>query len=276
MTHLRLGRAAATATARPPLLHPLADEVAALLQVAVGEPLDVGGSTPIDAFTASRSSSPARFGSTPISARCARRGCVAKYTCTCGDLGEEVEVGGERGDGAVEEHHVLHEEHELLRHPGAVAEQLLRRSRWISPISSSADSCVGSIDRAVEAEVADHRLEVGVGRAARRGRAAPPAGRGRRSVVPPMQQAQEGEPLGLVEAAGDAEVEQRGAAVGQHEQVAAVQVAVEDAVDHGALEEADHARRGPRACGVDAGGLHAVDVVEGEARRAAPSPARGG
>jgi hypothetical protein len=42
-----------------------------------------------------------------------------------GDLGEEVEVGGQGGDGAVEEHHVLHEEHQLLGHPGAVAEQRL-------------------------------------------------------------------------------------------------------------------------------------------------------
>ena len=42
-----------------------------------------------------------------------------------------------------------------------------------------------------------------------------------------------------------------------------------------ALQEADH----PGAhdgLGVDAGVLHAGDVVEGEARRAAPSPAPGG
>jgi hypothetical protein len=64
------------------------------------------------------------------------------------------------------------------------------------------------------------------------------------------------------QAAGDAEVEQRGAAVGQHEQVPAVQVAVEDAVDHGALHEADHAGADDRL-GVDAGVLHAGDVVEG-------------
>ena len=78
------------------------------------------------------------------------------------------------------------------------------------------------------------------------------------------QQAEEGEAAGLVEAADDAEVEQRGAAVGEHEEVPAVQVAVEDAVDHGALHEPDH----PGAhdgLGVDAGVLHAGHVVELEA-----------
>ena len=51
-------------------------------------------------------------------------------------------------------------------------------------------------------------------------------------MVAPIMQAQEGQAPGLGQAAGDAEVEQRGAAVGQHEEVAAVQVAVEDAVEH--------------------------------------------
>ena len=56
----------------------------------------------------------------------------------------------------------------------------------------------------------------------------------------------------VVEAADDAEVEQRGAPVGQHEEVAAVEVAVEDAVDHRALHEADHAGADD-LLGVDAG-----------------------
>ena len=73
----------------------------------------------------------------------------------------------------------------------------------------------------------------------------------------------------------DAEVEQRRAPVGQHEQVAAVQVAVEDAVDHRALHEGDHPGA-DHGLGVDPGVAHAGDVVEVEAARPAPSRAPGG
>ena len=65
----------------------------------------------------------------------------------------------------------------------------------------------------------------------------------------------------LGEPSRDAEVEQGGAAVGEDEEVPAVEVAVEDPLDHGALHEADH----PGAhdgLGVDAGVLHAGDVLE--------------
>ena len=50
---------------------------------------------------------------------------VAKYSEMLGDLVEQVEVGRQRGDGAVEEHHVLDEQHQLLGHAGAEAEQRL-------------------------------------------------------------------------------------------------------------------------------------------------------
>ena len=64
--------------------------------------------------------------------------------------------------------------------------------------------------------------------------------------------------------AGDAEVEQGDAPVGLDEEVAAVQVAVEDAVEHRSLEEGDEP--GPQhRLGVDAGGPHGLDVVPGEA-----------
>ena len=78
------------------------------------------------------------------------------------------------------------------------------------------------------------------------------------------QQAQEREPAFLVEPAGDAVVEQRDPAVGHDEEVAAVQVAVEHAVEDGALEERHHAGAHDGR-GVDAGRLHARDVVEAEA-----------
>ncbi len=67
--------------------------------------------------------------------------------------------------------------------------------------------------------------------------------------------------------ADDAEVEQGGAPVGQHEEVAAVQVAVEDAVDHGALHEArSWPVRTTSSVSMPAP-LHAGDVVELEARQ---------
>ncbi len=66
------------------------------------------------------------------------------------------------------------------------------------------------------------------------------------------------------EPAGHAEVEQRGAAVGLHHQVPAVQVAVEDAIDHRAFERRDQAGLQQRV-GVDAGRVHGLDVVEREA-----------
>ena len=134
---------------------------------------------------------------------------------------------------------------------------------WISLTSSSASIVVGSTIGLVEPEVRDHGVEVRVGREGAevaQGRELPVdvVGRGRH------EQAEEGQPPRLGQAADDAEVEQGGAAVGEHEQVPAVQVAVEDAVDHGALHEADH----PGAddgLGVDAGVAHAGHVVELEA-----------
>ena len=79
----------------------------------------------------------------------------------------------------------------------------------------------------------------------------------------PDEQREQGQALRLGQPSGDAEVEQRDLPRRQHEEVPAVQVAVEDPVDHGALEEADHA--GPHdRLGVDAGGAHALDVAEVE------------
>ena len=181
------------------------------------------------------------------------------------DLAEDVEVGGEGGDGAVEEHQVLDEEHELLRHAGADAEQ--RLDRLLDLVDELVGVHRGGVDhRLVEPEVRDHRVEVGVGRegaevAQRRELAADVVGGGGH------EQAEEGQAPRLGQAADDAEVEQGGAAVGEHEQVPAVEVAVEDAVDHGALHEPDH----PGAddgLGVDAGVAHAGHVVELEALEA--------
>ena len=78
------------------------------------------------------------------------------------------------------------------------------------------------------------------------------------------QQREERQALGLGQPARDAEVQQRRLPRRQHEEVPAVQVPVEDAVEQRALEEADHA--GPHdRLGVDAGGLHALHVAEVEA-----------
>ena len=83
-------------------------------------------------------------------------------------------------------------------------------------------------------------------------------------VVPADEQLQKRQTLALAEPAGDAVVEQGDAAVALDEEVAAVQVAVEDPVQQGALQERDHLRsqHGRR---VDPGRPHALDVVPGEA-----------
>ena len=87
------------------------------------------------------------------------------------------------------------------------------------------------------------------------------------------EQQQERHALRLVEAAGDPEVHEHGATVGLHHQVAAVQVAVEHAVQHRAFHEADEPRVQHRL-GVDAGVVHRGDVVPGDAVRGVPSRAR--
>ena len=79
----------------------------------------------------------------------------------------------------------------------------------------------------------------------------------------PHLQAEEGQPLALVEPAGDPEVEQGHRAVGLDQQVPAVQVPVEHPVEEGALEEGDQARA-QHGRGVDAGGPHAGGVAPGE------------
>ena len=78
------------------------------------------------------------------------------------------------------------------------------------------------------------------------------------------QQPEERQALGLAQAPRDAEVQQRRLPRRQHEEVAAVQVPVEDPVEQGPLEEADHAGAHHRL-GVDAGGLHPLHVAEVEA-----------
>ena len=144
----------------------------------------------------------------------------------------------------------------------AVAEQLLR------DLAHLAHELVGRhlarvLHRAVEVEVGDHRVEIDVGReraeVAERGELAALVARGAEH-----EETEERETLGLVEPAGDPEVEQRGAAVGLDHEVATVQVAVEHAVDQRALERRDEPGLEQRV-GVDPGRVHRLDVVEREA-----------
>ena len=74
---------------------------------------------------------------------------------------------------------------------------------------------------------------------------------------------QEGQATFAGQPTDDAEVEQRGATVGEHEQIAAVQVAMEHPVDHRSLDQGDH-RRADDRLGVDTGALHPCDVIEVE------------
>ena len=79
-----------------------------------------------------------------------------------------------------------------------------------------------------------------------------------------QHQAQEGHASSAGKAANDAEVEQRSLAVFHHEQVAAVQVSVEYAINHCAFHEGNHAGAN-YLLRVDACVLHADDVVKLEA-----------
>jgi hypothetical protein len=111
-------------------------------------------------------------------------------------------------------------------------------------------------------EIRDHQVQVGVGweraQVAQRRQLA-----GHVAARAGDEESKEGDAVRLAETARDAEVEQDGPAVGLHEEVAAVQVSVEDAVEHRPLEARDQPCPQERA-GVDAGGLHRLDVVERE------------
>ena len=194
------------------LLHPLVDERAALLEVAVGEPL--GRRRRRRGWPSRRRGrSPPACGRCPAPRPSRSPWVCAKYTRDVGDLGEQVEVGGEAGDGAVEEHQVLHVEHELLRHAGAVAEQ-----RLDDPLHLVHQLVGGERGRV------DRRLVEAAGRGSpRRGRCragSAPRSRSAASwpftslVVAPEHEPQEGQPARPGEPTDDAEVEQGGAAVG--------------------------------------------------------------
>ena len=180
---------------------------------------------------------------------------------------EQVDVGRQGGQGAVEEQQVLDVEHQDLGEPGSVGEQVL------DDLADLGQQLLGRhggrvLDGLVDAEVPDDGVQVGVGG---QGAEVAEGGQLQLGVVDGAahQHAQEGQPARLVQPAGDAVVEQGHRAVGPDEQVAAVEVAVEHAEEDGALEEGDHAGPHHRR-GVDAGGLHARHVVEGEAARGAP------
>ena len=114
-------------------------------------------------------------------------------------------------------------------------------TRWISLTSSSPVSVVGSTGGWSRPQVVRSRRRGRCRAGARRGRAARRAGPCTSFVVAPSISRRKASRRGSLEPADDAEVEQRGAAVGHHEEVPAVQVAVEDAVDQRPFHEGDHA-----------------------------------
>ncbi len=176
-------------------------------------------------------------GSTPISLAMRSPWRSWKYIDHLDDLADDVHVGSHHGQRAVEEEHVLHVQHELLGHARAVAEEPLGEVADLGGELLGGEG--GGVDgRAVEPEVSDHRVDVDV----ERERAEVAHGRDlRRDVVGGRRhdESEEGQALGLVEAARDPEVEEGDAAVGLHEQVAPVQVSVEHAVEQGPFEEGD-------------------------------------
>ena len=152
-----------------------------------------------------------------------------------GHLLEQVDVRRQRRQGAVEEEQVLDVEHEHLREPGPVGQQLL------DDVADLGQQLLGRhgrgiLDRLVDAQIADHGVEVGVGR---QGAQVAEGGQLHLGVVDGAthQHAQERQPARLIQAAGDPVVEQGDRAVRADEEVAAVQVTVEDAEQSGAFEE---------------------------------------
>ena len=121
---------------------------------------------------------------------------------------------------------------------------------------------VGSTTSSSHAEITRDRVEVGVGgerpEVAQRGELA-------ERVVhhPADQQPDERETPWLAHPTGDAEVEQRGLAVGAYVEVAAVEVAVKHAVDERPLHETDHPGS-DHGMGVDPVGFIGLEVVERE------------
>ena len=178
------------------------------------------------------------------------------------DLAEEVEVGSQRGDGAVEKDEVLDEQHELFGHAGSESEQCLDRSLQL------ADQLVGGQRRR-------DRSGVGQVRVARSPSSTSLSGGQRAQVtqgghlgrdVPleaPTMRERRAMRLDSREAGGDAEIQEGDLPRGQDEEVAPVEVAMEDAVHHGALEKPDHAAAYD-GLGVDSRGAHALDVGEVE------------
>jgi hypothetical protein len=77
------------------------------------------------------------------------------------DLREKIEIGGEAGNGAVEEDQVLHEEHEFFGHAGAVAQECLHDPLQL--LGELIGCHRGRVDDLVEkAKVLGDSFEVGV------------------------------------------------------------------------------------------------------------------
>ena len=157
----------------------------------------------------------------------------------------------------------LHEEHELLRRARAVAEQLLRDLAHLAHRARRPTSAAGSFTGPSRSRSATTASRSTSGGNAPRSRNAASCPRWS-PVVPSTSSRRNASRCCSSRPARHAEVEQRGAAVGLHDEVAAVQVAVEDAVDQRALERRDEAGLQQRV-GVDPGRVHRLDVVEGEA-----------
>src|SRR5581483_6060790 len=107
-------------------LEAVADDRAPLLQIAVGQRLhrivDAEAGLEPAHVELPRLRVETELGRDALTVR------VGEVHGDLGDLREDVEIRSEGRDGAVEEHHVLDEEHELLRHAGADAEQRLDRA----------------------------------------------------------------------------------------------------------------------------------------------------
>jgi hypothetical protein len=123
-----------------------------------------------------------------------------------GDLVEQIQVRRQVGDGAVDEDHVLDEQHQLLGHPSPEAQQRLDDLLHLAHQLLARQG--ERVDEGLlQLQLPGHGRQVGI---ARQRAQVPQRGELGHDVVDRAahQQAEERQALGLVQPAGDAEVEQ--------------------------------------------------------------------
>ena len=215
----------------------LADQLASRAAVAVGDRARRARRRCRGRPGSRRGRPRSRSTSMPISAANRSPWVAAMWVDSSAISRDQVEVRGEVGDRSVEEHQVLHVQHEDLRKAGPHRQQRLDDALDLAERARPGRAWSGRPARGRgRARAITSSMSVSAGRAPRSRNASICV---RTSPIAPVEhQPQERGALQWRHPGGDAEVQQRDPARRGDEQVPAVQVAVEDAVDHAALGEA--------------------------------------